>query len=165
MNVQVWIGDLAEYNEGNLKGDWFMLPMDLDDILEDVLEEGNEEWYIGDTDCEINVNGLSFNELNELAEFVDNLDSYEIETFKGLMEYYNDLESAKNIMEDGDYTVYSNCRDMSEVAYEYYEMTGQLSEITKHIPEYYIDFEAIGRDMEINGTFVQVGNDYIEIHN
>jgi antirestriction protein len=167
-DIQVWVGDLAEYNNGNLVGDWFMLPMDLEEMMKEVLLEGNEEYYIGDVDSELYsiIKEMGLRELNEFAEKLESLQENEQIALCGLMEHCIDLEEALEILENGSYSIYNNCKDMSDVAYEWYDMTGQLSEITKHISEYYIDFEGIGRDMEINGTFIQLDNDmYLEIYN
>lgn len=165
MEIQVWVGDLAEYNNGRLTGDWFTLPMDLNDIYSQVLKAGNEEIYIGDIDSEIydTVKNMGLRELNELAEKMEDMEDYEKEIFIGLVDYFGVNETTE-ILENGNYSFYSNCNNMEDVAYEYYENSGQLSELTKYIDEWYIDFEAIGRDMEINGTFIGTKNGYIEIY-
>ena len=54
-DFRVWIGDLAGYNAGRLRGAWFDLEdcVDLDDLealAETVLLPGNEETYVGDTE-------------------------------------------------------------------------------------------------------------------
>jgi antirestriction protein len=161
--IQVWVGDLAEYNNGRLVGDWFMLPMDLEEIYEQVLEEGNEEIYIGDLDSEHYsiIKNMGLRELNEFAEKLESLQEYEQKALIGLMEYYNDLDECLEILENGDFMVYHDCQNMSDVAYQWYEETGQLKELEKHINSFYIDWEALGRDMDIEGTFIQIDNDTI----
>jgi antirestriction protein len=166
--IQVWVGDLAEYNAGNLVGDWFTLPMDLEEMMKEVLLEGNEEYYIGDVDSELYsiIHNMGLRQLNEFAEKLESMEEYEQMALCGLMEHCTDLEEALEILENGNYSIHQNCQSMSDVAYNWYEETGQLAEITKYIEEYYIDFESIGRDMSINGTFIQLDNDcYLEIYN
>ena len=168
MEIKVWVGDLAEYNNGKLIGEWFTLPMDLNEIYSQVLKAGNEEIYIGDIDSELYgiVKNMGLREMNEFAEKLEELEEYESQALIGLMEYFYDLEECLQILKDGSFMIHQNCQNMSDVAYNWYEETGQLSEITKYIEEYYIDFESIGRDMEINGTFIQLDNDsYLEIYN
>jgi len=52
---------------------------------------------------------------------------------------------------------------MAEVAEQYADETGLLSNIPDDL-RYYFDFEAYGRDMEINGSFVETESGYIEIY-
>lgn len=52
-----------------------------------------------------------------------------------------------------DVMIYSNCSNMSEVAEEYADQVGLLESIPEEL-RYYFDFEAYGRDMEIEGNFV-----------
>lgn len=163
--IQVWVGDLAEYNSGRLVGDWFTLPMDLEEIYSQVLKAGNEEIYIGDIDSNMygTIKNMGLRELNELAEKLEEMEDYEKEIYVGLVDYFG-MDEAMEILENGNYTVYSDCNSMEDVAYEWYEMTGQLAELTKFIQEFYIDFEAIGRDMAINGTFIETENGYVEVY-
>jgi antirestriction protein len=161
--IQVWVGDLAEYNNGRLVGEWFTLPMDIEDIMNDVLEAGNEEYYIGDIDSEHYsiVKDMSLNQMNDFAEKLESLQEYEQMALIGLMDYYSDLDECLEILENGDYMVYHDCKNMSDVAYQWYEETGQLQELEKHINSFYIDWESLGRDMDIEGTFIQIDNDTI----
>ena len=53
---------------------------------------------------------------------------------------------------------------MADVAEYYCEESGILNSIPEEL-RYYFDFEAYGRDMEINGHFVETDSGYIEIFN
>ena len=61
------------------------------------------------------------------------------------------LENA--IDKKDDVIIYSNCSNMTEVAEEYAEQVGLLESVPEEL-RYYFDFEAYGRDMEIEGKFV-----------
>jgi antirestriction protein len=161
--IQVWVGDLAEYNNGRLVGEWFTLPMEIEEILEQVLVAGNEEYYIGDIDSNLYsiVKDYGLNQMNILAEKLESLEEYEQMALVGLMEHYGDLDESLQILENGDYMVYHDCKNMSDVAYQWYEETGQLKELEKHINTFYIDWELLGRDMDIEGTFIQLEDDTI----
>lgn len=41
---------------------------------------------------------------------------------------------------------------MEDVAYNYIEETGALRDMPENL-QFYFDYEALGRDMEINGSF------------
>lgn len=106
------------------------------------------------------LDNLSFGELVELSE-MDESDAID------LVNIYNAVDSwdeAKEVHENGDFMMYDQCNDMSDVAYAFYEETGQLAELEKVINASYIDWNAIGRDMEIEGHFHYLGNSvYIQI--
>lgn len=166
MEIQVWVGDLAEYNNGNLVGEWVKLPMEIDEIMEKILVKGNEEWFVADTDSEICLDDMSLNEMNELAEKLESMEEYEKTILMEIINsrHFQNIEEAINCLENSDYMMYEKCSDMSDIAYEYYEQTGQLQELEKVINSFYINWEAIGRDMEIEGSFYRIdSNSYIQI--
>ena len=74
---------------------------------------------------------------------------------KEMDEYYDntmDIEDIENIL-DNNTNIYYNCYDMEDVAMQYMEETGLLDSLDDNLKEYF-DFEAYGRDMEIEGNFV-----------
>lgn len=161
--IQIWIGDLAEYNNGNLVGDWVTLPCDLNQAINDTLINGNEEYFIGDIDSSLDLKGYSINELNEIAEKLESYSKFDEELFAGILEsgHFSDLDDVYQCIEDGNYMVFHDCKDMSDVAYSYYEETGMLQELEKVINTFYIDWEKLGRDMDIEGYYYHINNDTI----
>jgi antirestriction protein len=165
--IKVWVGDLAEYVAGNLIGEWFTLPCDLNEIFEEVLTNIDHEYFVADYECDFDIDGYSLRQINDLAEMLESVSEYDQKAMIAILDsgHTSDINEALEIINNGAYSVYPDCKDMSDVAYEFYEQTGMLQELEKHIASYYIDFDAIGRDMEINGYFYYVDGDYIEIHN
>ena len=51
---------------------------------------------------------------------------------------------------------------MTDVAYFYIDELGMLGEIPSHLQNY-IDYEAYGRDLEIEGTFIETSRGICEI--
>ena len=51
---------------------------------------------------------------------------------------------------------------MADVARYYLEETGQLGELPAHLQNY-IDYEAYGRDLELEGTFIVTNHGVYEI--
>ena len=164
--LRIYLTNLGKYNEGQLIGEWVELPY-TDNELEAAKERigisdkpdknGNfyEEYFI--TDYETDICGLKVGEydnlddLNELAETLDNLDEYDLEIVNAMISEGYSLEDALEKKEDC--IVYSDCEDMEAVAMEYAEETGLLSSIPENLRSY-IDFEAFGRDMSFEGQFV-----------
>ena len=158
--IRLWIGNLGKYNEGELIGEWFDLPCDMEEVAERIgLNEEYEEWQIND--FETNISGLSIHhydnveKLNEFAEQLEQLEDHELVIANAYIQEFGIDEFMSNIDSfSDDAIVFHDCNDMSDVAYQWYEESGQLAELEKYINSSYIDFEAIGRDMAFDGTYV-----------
>lgn len=164
--LKIYLTNLGKYNEGELIGEWIELPC-TDDELEAVKgririsdepdENGNfyEEYFI--TDYETDIHGLTvgeydnLEELNELAETLENLDEYEKEIIEAMISEGYTLEDAMDRKDDC--MIYWNCNNMADVAEEYAEEVGLLDSIPENL-RLYFDFEAFGRDMSFEGHFV-----------
>lgn len=168
--LNIYLTNLGKYNEGELLGEWVELPI-TDEELNKVFDRiqichddveytdecGNpyEEYFI--TDHETDIHGLeigeysNLEELNEIAETLEDLDEYEKEVVKVLLGESYDLDEAMEKKDDC--VVYYDCNDMEDVAKQYAEETGLLDSIPENLRNYF-DFEAYGRDMSYEGTFV-----------
>ena len=172
--IELCLTNLGKYNEGELVYTRLVLPATTEEIYAAYGEIGvadgtmYEESFI--SDYETDINGLSISEyaslddLNELAEELENFDEYELEAFGAMLEYGYATDEALKKVQDGDYTYYSGCCSMAEVAEMYADETGLLYSMPDELRMYF-DFEAYGRDMEINGHFIETDSGYIEIFN
>lgn len=166
---RVFITNLGKYNEGELVGKWLDLPCeDIESELASIGvsdepdENGNyyEEYFITDFENDYNYKVGeydSLDNLNEIAEELENLDDYDREVVNAFIENGFDIEEALDGLRDGDYMVFSNCSDMTDVAYQYIEETGLLNDIPKGLRNYF-DYKAYGRDMSFEGTFIFTDN-------
>lgn len=129
-------------------------------------KDGSEEFIIVDYDAPFEIGEYdSVSELAELAEKLEELSDDEIEVFTTIIDgHTSDFEEALRIVKDGDYMVYWDCPNMSAVAEQYCDECGLLNSMPENL-RYYFDFEAFGRDMEIEGTFLELVNSigYVEI--
>ena len=174
MKMEICLTNLGKYNEGELVFTRLVLPATTEEIYaaydEIGVAEGTmyEESFI--SDYETDINGLSISEyasiddLNELAEELENFDEYELEAFGAMLDYGLATDEALQKVQDGEYMFYDNCHSMAEVAEMYADETGLLSSIPDDL-RYYFDFEAYGRDMDHNGHFAETDSGYIEIFN
>lgn len=172
--IELCLTNLGKYNEGELVYTRLVLPATAEEIETAFDKIGvaentmYEESFI--SDYETDINGLSISEyaslddLNELAEELENFDECELEAFGAMLEYGYATDEALKKVQDGDYMYYSGCCSMAEVAEMYADETGLLANIPDDL-RYYFDFEAYGRDMEINGEFIETDSGYIEIYN
>lgn len=168
--MKIFLTNLGKYNEGQLIGEWLELPC-TDEEIEEVKEKigisnepdknGNyyEEYFISDYETEIS--GLeigeydSLDDLNELAETLNDLDEYEIEVIEAMISEGYSLEDA--IDKKDNCMIYYNCGDMEDVAREYVEETGLLCDVPESLKDYF-DYKAYGRDMSYEGNFVFTDN-------
>jgi|GEM_PF-847180 len=169
--MKIFITDLEAYNNGYLIGEWFTLPMGEDSLAEcneDVLHRGrkacrdthyHEESFITDYEAPIIINEHDdIYKLNELAEKIQKLDSYDLLKLKFLThEGYNEREVLEQGMKNYDVEIYDYSGDASFTdVYQLLAMDmvaeGAFGDVPTHL-ESYIDYSAIGRDLS---------NDYTE---
>ena len=166
--IKGFITNLGKYNEGELVGEWITFPIDKEELQEVLkrigINEEYEEYFF--TDWE-NVASFNFGEyvsitgINEIAEKLESFNEDE-EIIEAIYEYCNDTDEAVEILEANNYIIYYDCDDMEDVAIQYAEETGLLYNIPENIKRYF-DFEALGRDMELESTFISFGNGYVEL--
>ncbi|MBQ6995593.1 MAG: antirestriction protein ArdA [Lachnospiraceae bacterium] len=161
--MRIYLTNLGKYNEGHLIGEWVDLPIsneELQKVLDRIgINEEYEEYFI--TDSETDLDGIEIGEysnlddLNEMAETLESLDDDEKEVVDAIMSEGYSLEEA--LKKKDDCIVYCDCSDMEDVAREYAEQTGLPDSIPENLQSYF-DFEAYGRDMSYEGTFVFTNN-------
>lgn len=174
MKLEAYITNLGKYNEGELIGKWITFPIDEEEreaVLEEIgiSEEPNEEGLIYEeyffTDYENNIFGFgeyeSIEHLNDIAEQLEDIDEDE-EVISAIIEHCSTVEEALEILSDRGYMIYSGCYDMGDVAQQYVEECGLLHGIPDNIANYF-DYDALGRDMSLEGTFIDYSEGYIEI--
>ena len=169
--LSVWIGNLGDYNAGILRGQWFDLDdYDLDELtaaIEELTNDGQNDYFIADSMSDFGVEVSEYESLESLYEKYDIvgniIDEYE-DYAEDIIEAFTQTISADLSNIDGyDFYIHRECYKMADVAYEYLNECGGLEEIPEHLRNYF-DYEAYGRDMEIEGTFYYTGGGvYIEI--
>ncbi len=191
MEIRIYVANLGAYNAGVLIGEWIELPMDGEELgkrLEAIVaavdnhgERYGEETAIHDYEAPWTISEYDLLEtVNGIAERIAAL-SAEGDLIEAVLCYYgSDVDTALDVLENGEYTEYSSCQTMGDVAYGIAEDSGDVntldaSQINGVGYSAYVDWDRVGRDMEINGTFVQYGGGYdnrgtytggyIEIHN
>jgi len=173
--MRVFITDLEAYNNGELVGGWYNLPMDEDllaESIEDVLREGknicndthyHEEYFITDYECDYMEIGEydNLNKLNEIAEAMEDIDEDGVKAINFLMDNHlvKDIYEAIESYEDN-VRIYEDST-MEDIAYDFIEQCYNLDDIPSIISNN-IDYEQIGRELEIGGCFYKVGSDIYE---
>lgn len=168
--MNIYLTNLGKYNEGELIGEWVELPVsqeELQKVFERIgINEEYEEYCITDYECDFYEVGEyeSLDALNEMAERIEELDEEESEVVKVLMsELGYTLDEAIDKVNSGDYTIYSDCDDMTDIAYQVVDECGYLNNVPDNVARYF-DYESFGRDLGIEGTYIFTDdNNAIEI--
>jgi len=164
MEMQVYIANLGKYNEGELVGAWFTPPIDYEDVAEKIgLNAEYEEYAIHDYELPFQIGEYtSIDEINRLCGLVEELEDTPV--YDALSELlasgcFNGIEDL--VEKQDDVRHWGGCHGMEDVAYECVE-EGYLGEIPERV-QGYIDYERLGRDLEINGTFIDTRKGIFEV--
>ena len=161
---RIYVACLASYNNGRLHGTWIDANQSPEDIQTEVSamlatspEENAEEWAIHDHEgfCGTEISEWEgFEQVSELAAFVEEHG----ELGGALLEHCcGDLEDARMLMSDN----YAGCwKSLAEYAQE---LTEETTQIPEHL-QYYIDYEAMARDMVLSGDVFTLETGYEEVH-
>lgn len=162
-DIRIYVADLAAYNNGVLRGVWIDVCDDLEDIQEQISTmlsgspiPGAEEYAIHDYEgfgsYQVGEHeGIT--EIQAIAEFIEEHPELGTE----LLGYCTDLDEARKAMEEQYNGCYSSLADYAQY------LTEETSEIPKHL-EFYIDYERMGRDMELSGDVFTIETAHDEVH-
>ena len=179
--IKGYITNLGKYNEGVLSYKLISFPIDEDELNEALKEIGckytdengkeynteYEEFFFSGWECDIFDFGEyeSISDVNDIAERVEVLETYEQDVLKVILEEHtSDVDEALRIVEDGNYTLWSGCKSMADVAATIAEECGYLNSIPERL-QYYIDYEKWGRDLKIEGNFLEGDGYFVEVLN
>lgn len=176
MEIRGYVANLGKYNEGEIIGEWVTFPVDEDEwgeVLQriGISDEPDENGIIYDEcffadwccDCDFGFGECEDVErVNEIAERCDSLNSYEEEELEAMVDYNFDPEEALDKIAGGDVLFYFDCDNMEDVAYQSVEKSGMLAGVDDTIASFF-DYEAYGRYLETEGTFLPTKSGYIEV--
>lgn len=155
MDIRVYIANLGKYNEGEIVGAWFTPPIDMENVKERIgLNDEYEEYVIHDAELPFEVHEYTpISEINRLCVMVEEIEGTPL--YDALSEiqgyWFNSLEEL--LEHQDDIIHYPDCNDMEDVARYMVEETGALGEVPANLQNY-IDYQAFGRDLEIEGNFL-----------
>ena len=162
-DMAVYIENLGVYVEGGSTGAWFHFPLNEEKIAERIgLNSNYEEYAIHDTEnfpCHVN-EYTSLEELNRLYETIQDFPEEVLDQLDDFISYFGSLEELADNLDR--ICCYSGCETMTDVAYHFAYELNTLGEIPPSL-QYYIDCEAYGRDLEIEGYFIQTRYGMCEI--
>lgn len=180
--LRIWLRELSSHNSGFGFDKEFEIDgnTSASDILEELFEHTREqledinedmsyynleeymitEWEWEDTEYFKLSEWENLDKLVERVEELSELDSSEEMIVAAYMENGSDFEYAIEHKEDG--TVYFEATKMLDIAYEAVD-NGLYGSIPENI-KFYIDYEAIARDIYLEGRYVQFEDCIVELH-
>ncbi len=136
-------------------GAWFTPPVDVDEVKERIgLNDEYEEYAIRDYELPFEIDEYTpIEEINRLCGLAEELEGTSIGEVASEIQhaFFNSFEELVEHLDDIIY--YPDCNDMSDVAYYLVEETGALGEVPTNLQNY-IDYEAYGRDLELEGNYL-----------
>ena len=168
--LRIWAGSVTKYATA-LIGEWVDLPCDdLAARLRDI-DPGTEEWAIFDSECpalpSLRIDEYdSMQRLNELAEVLEGLDEDDLQRVDALIEWGAGIDAALEHYGDV-YALpdYVDGIDDYQGIGEYY---ADLLDVFAGVPEdsparEYFDYQSYGRDVVLEGSFVETSAGVFEI--
>ena len=157
--MKIFITNLAKYNEGLIKGEWISLPMDemkLQSKIKNILKS-DEEFFISDYEAPITIN--EYDNISELNEFAEKLDGIQ-ESDEVIEAISNDVlgdghsrDDLIRILSEREYYVVEDVWTGSDLALKFEEsllpfdyQAAEAAGVSN-----YIDWDAVGRDMVMDG--------------
>lgn len=161
--IKIYVADLAAYNNGKLHGVWIDATDEPEDIQKQINEmlsqspeplaeeyaihdyEGFESYQVSEYE--------GIESIHEVACFIDDNPKIGAE----LLNYYSDIDEAKKAIEENYYGCYQSVGDYAE------DFITQSYDIPNYL-ENYVDYERMGRDMELSGDIITFETAYQEVH-
>jgi len=163
----IYLVNLNKYKEGkSTGGEWVELPIDnVDELLvkigvsrfgSDGKIEHLYDYAIHEYDIDINVYSDNFElseyeniyKLNEIAEKIESLDSYNLKVLNAIIEASGyDIQECLNILEVEDFIFY-NDMSLKDVAMELID-DGYFGNVSETL-SFYIDYESLKRDLSLD---------------
>jgi antirestriction protein len=163
-DIRIYVACLAAYNSGHLHGRWIDAGQGEAHIWEQTRvmlaaspEPDAEEWAIHDYEGFEGAPISEYSSFETIAEYADFISERGALGGKLLVHYGGDLEDAKTALEEycGEF------ESLENYARELTEDTG--GEIPEHLARY-IDYAAMGRDMEMGGDVFTIETGFQNIH-
>lgn len=163
-SIRIYVACLAAYNNGILHGSWIDATESPDAMMDAIQKmlgcspiPNAEEWAIHDYEgfCGIALSEYEgIEQVHELAQFAEEHGELGAEV---LTYYGNDLEEATEALTERYQGEYGSLADFAE------EFTADTMEVPEALA-FYIDYAAMGRDMELNGDIFTIEMAHDEVH-
>ncbi len=159
--IKIYVANLAQYNNGNIIGDWFELPVSFSDISKKCqLSASEEEWIILDYEAPFKIHEyVDINQLNEIADQLEEVATENLNYLGELLDMgvFSDFVDAVERIDQVNVTEYTTWSSFAE---DYIAESGDLVGVSELI-QFHIDYEGIGRELAMESEFIQMSDGVI----
>ena len=162
--IRIYVADLAAYNNGKLHGVWINACDDKDDIQDQINKmlaispEGfAEEYAIHDYEGFGSYGLGEYEGIDKIHEIACFIEEYPELAGELLSHFGGSLDDAKKAAEENYCGCYESLADYAE------ELTEQSTQIPQNLA-FYIDYEKMGRDLELGGDVYTIEKRFDEVH-
>ena len=161
--TRIYVACLASYNAGRLHGRWIEADQDAEIICEEIEEmlsrspeQGAEEWAIHDYEGFAPYNLSEYESLSDVARIANGIRDHGT-VFAALLDHHDgDFDDTHRALREDYHGAWRSLDDYVE------ETMRDCHDIPAYL-DYYIDWAAMGRDMQTNGELYTLEIDS-EIH-
>lgn len=149
--INIYVANLHDYNCGRLVGEWISLPQE-EEVVEEIVARISRGYEVAIHDYECDFMEIDeyahIMSLNNAAQIYDEFSEEErLVADAYLCEYPSaNITEVVEAIERGDYTIWYDCNDMTDVAYRIVDELGLPQNI-----DFYFDESAFARDLRIEG--------------
>lgn len=161
---RIYVACLAAYNNGKLHGAWINAEQSAEALYEDIQnmlktspEPDAEEWAIHDFEGFGDIRLSEWESIDHIAELAQFIAEHESLAIATLSHFCGDITEARQALEEN----YGGC--YTSLAAFAQEITEETVSIPKSLV-YYIDYEAMARDMELNGDVFTIQTGFEAVH-
>lgn len=176
--LNVWIGNLGKYNEGELVGGWLKLPKsdkEIDEFLKNEVEldDEYEEYMINDYETDLPYKVYEFDsirELNLLAKIAEEVE--DMDKINGYIDTQGELSKLElmNLLKQEDRISFYNYEDdvtTASIEHKYGYTMAELWGVAKLLEDndlsMYFDYEKYGRDRSMCCNVALLDEGYIDL--
>ena len=152
-NIRIYVACLASYNNGILHGAWINADQEVEAIRSDISAmlaaspiSGAEEYALHDYEGFGSLRLSEWEGIEQIADYAAFITEHG-DLGTELITHFGDMETARCAMEEDYIGLYESVADFAE------EITTETTDIPESL-RFYIDYEAMARDMVINDLIV-----------
>lgn len=156
---KVYIVNLSSYNNGNTRGKWYELPVDMSRVERELKldPEHGEEYAIHDFENFYGFSVGKYSSISELNDYAEKLEEIsDLDNINEFLEAY----SIDDIISNKDDLEFVEAEDDEDLAAELVAQMGGVETLSQSTLERYFSYAAYGRDLAIS-DYSQISHGYI----
>lgn len=149
-------------NVKTAKGNWVDFPVNIEEMMENFEVENLGQLNVMDYEANFTLkNYKNIEDVNELAEILDDMDNLEKQIAENLIEEGIIVDWEDLIDAVQDVVVYEGCKNMEDVAIAIMEEDLAFDGVDERLRDYF-NFKEYGETLSITGTYFEIDGAIVE---